>query len=59
MEIAEDKTALIVTHRMGSVKIAEPIVVMKDGEIAEVGNHDELVNSGGIYADMYTAHWMV
>jgi ABC-type multidrug transport system fused ATPase/permease subunit len=28
---------------------------MKDGEIAEIGSHDELVNSGGIYADMYTS----
>jgi ATP-binding cassette subfamily B protein len=55
MEIAEDKTAVIVTHRMGSAKIAERIVVMKDGEIAEIGSHDELVKSGGIYADMYTA----
>jgi ATP-binding cassette subfamily B protein len=55
VEIAKDKTAVIVTHRMGSAKIAERIVVMKEGEIAEVGSHDELVDRGGIYAGMYAA----
>ena len=55
VEIAENKTAVIVTHRMGSAKIAERIIVMKDGGIAEIGNHDELVNGGGVYADMYAA----
>jgi len=55
VEVAESKTAVIVTHRMGSAKIAERIVVMKDGEIAEIGSHDELVSNGGVYADMYIA----
>ena len=55
VEIAKDKTAVIVTHRMGSAKIAERIVVMKDGEIAETGSHDELISSRGIYAGMYEA----
>ena len=51
----KEKTAVIVTHRLGSAKIAERIVVMKNGEIAEIGSHDELLNSGGIYAEMYAA----
>ena len=55
VEVARDKTAVIVTHRMGSAKIAERIVVMKGGEIAEVGTHDELAGSGGLYAQMYAA----
>lgn len=54
-EISNDKTTVIVTHRIGSAKIAERIIVMKDGEIAEIGSHDELANSGGVYANMYTA----
>ena len=53
IEIAKNKTAVIVTHRMGSARIAERIVVMKDGEIAEIGSHDELVNANGIYTNMY------
>ena len=55
VEAAKEKTAIIVTHRMGSAKIAGRIVVMRDGEIAEIGSHDELVKSGGIYAGMYAA----
>ncbi|MCL2772559.1 MAG: ABC transporter ATP-binding protein/permease [Oscillospiraceae bacterium] len=55
IEAAKDKTAVIVTHRMGSAKIAERIVVMKDGEIVQIGSHDELMQTGGLYADMYKA----
>ena len=55
VEAAKEKTAVIVTHRMGSAKIAERIIVMREGEIAETGSHDELVRSGGIYAGMYSA----
>ena len=61
VEIAGEKTAIIVTHRMGSAKIAERIVVMREGEIAEIGSHDELVERGGLYAAMYAAQagWYV
>lgn len=55
VEVANEKTAIIVTHRMGSAKIAKRIVVMKEGKIVETGSHDELVNSGGVYAQMYSA----
>jgi ATP-binding cassette subfamily B protein len=55
VEIAKDKTAVIITHRMGSAKVAERIVVMKNGEIAEIGSHDALMNNCGIYYSMYTA----
>lgn len=54
-ELSRNKTAIIVTHRLGSVKLADRIVVMKDGEIAEVGTHSELMNNNGEYARMYTA----
>jgi len=55
VEIARNKTAVIVTHRMGSAKIAGRIIVMRGGEIAESGSHDELMAQGGAYADMYAA----
>jgi len=55
VEVARDKTAIIVTHRMGSAKIAERIVVMKNGEIIEIGSHDELMCKSGVYADMYNS----
>lgn len=54
-KMAQDKTAIIVTHRIGSVKIADRIVVMKDGKIAQIGTHDELISKNGEYKRMYTA----
>jgi len=53
VEIARDKTAIVITHRLGSAKIAERIIVMHEGEIVEIGDHDELVEYGGEYAQMY------
>jgi len=54
-ELSKDKTAIIVTHRLGSVKLADRIVVLKDGEIAEIGTHSELMEKNGEYARMYMA----
>lgn len=54
-EIAKDKTAVIVTHRMASAKIADRIVVMDKGDIADMGSHDDLMSRGGLYADMYNS----
>lgn len=61
-EMCREKTAVIVTHRMGCTKIADRIVVMKDGEAVEAGTHQELYEQGGLYkrywdmqAENYTA----
>ena len=54
-ELSRDKTAVIVTHRMGSARIADRIVVMKDGVIEDIGSHDELMARGGEYARMVNA----
>lgn len=54
-ELSRDQTAVIVTHRMGSARIADRIVVMKDGVIDDVGTHDELMARGGEYARMVSA----
>lgn len=52
-EIAKGKSAVIVTHRLGSVKLADRIVVMKDGEVSQIGTHNELIASDGEYKRLY------
>ena len=57
--MSKDKTAIIITHRIGSAKIAVRILVMDQGRIMETGTHDELIKKGGKYAEMYNmqADW--
>lgn len=52
-EISRDKTALIITHRLGSVKLADRILVMKNGKLIEQGTHAELMAFEGEYAQLY------
>ena len=52
-ELSRDKTSFIVTHRLGSVRIADKIIMMKDGRIAEIGTHDELMAKNGEYKKMF------
>lgn len=55
-EISKDKTAIIVTHRLGSVRLADRIVVMKSGSIVQVGTHEELIEeANGEYARLYNS----
>jgi len=52
---AKDKTAILVTHRLGSARIADRILVMDGGKIVESGAHEELLGAGGVYAQMWEA----
>jgi ATP-binding cassette, subfamily B, bacterial len=52
-KISRDKTAIIVTHRLGSVKLADRIIVLKDGKIVQDGKHNELIKNDGEYKKMY------
>jgi ATP-binding cassette, subfamily B, bacterial len=60
-EISKGKTSIIVTHRLGSAKIADRIVVMDNGKIADIGTHDELMKAEGKYSEMFNAQaqWYV
>ncbi|MCL5021552.1 MAG: hypothetical protein M1339_07850 [Bacteroidetes bacterium] len=49
----KERTSIIISHRISTVKEADLIVVLDDGVIAESGTHDELVFQNGIYADLY------
>lgn len=60
-EISEDKTAVIVTHRLGSCRIADRIVVMDAGNVMQVGTHEELLSDeDGLYRRMWEvqAEWL-
>ena len=50
----EDRTALVIAHRLSTVRRADRIVVMAGGRIAESGTHDELMALGGAYHGMVT-----
>jgi len=53
--LSRDKTAVIVTRRLGSAKIADRIVLADGGEIVATGTHEELMRQNGLYAQMYNA----
>lgn len=51
--ISVGKTMILVSHRLGSTSIADTILVLTDGKLAEVGSHQELMKKQGLYAEMY------
>ena len=52
-EFMKDRTSIIISHRISTVKDADKIIVLSNGTISEEGTHDELISRGGIYADLH------
>ena len=56
-KLTEGRTSFIIAHRLSTIKNADLILVMKDGNIIEQGNHDELMSKGGFYKDLYNSQF--
>ena len=56
-KLKENKTTFIIAHRLSTIKNADVIIAIKDGEIIEQGNHEELLNLDGFYANLYNSQF--
>lgn len=56
-ELTKDRTSFVIAHRLSTIKNADLILVMKDGDVIESGNHEELIAKGGFYADLYNSQF--
>ena len=55
--LMKGRTSFVIAHRLSTIKDADLILVMKDGDIVEHGNHEELLKKGGFYADLYNSQF--
>ena len=56
-KLIKNKTSFIIAHRLSTIKNADLILVVKDGNIVEQGNHEELMKLGGSYAELYNSQF--
>lgn len=56
-KLMENKTSFIIAHRLSTIRNADLILVMKDGNIIETGNHDKLMKENGFYASLYNSQF--
>ncbi|MEG2244621.1 MAG: ATP-binding cassette domain-containing protein, partial [Erysipelotrichaceae bacterium] len=56
-KLMENRTCFIIAHRLSTIKDADLILVMKDGDIVEVGDHNELIKKNGFYCNLYNSQF--
>lgn len=55
--LTKGRTSFVIAHRLSTIKNADKIIVMKDGNIVEIGTHQELLDKGGAYRDLYVSQF--
>ena len=55
--LMKGRTSFVIAHRLPTIKNADVILVMKDGDIIETGKHDDLMNQDGFYAHLYQSQF--
>ncbi len=55
--LTKGRTSFVIAHRLSTIKNADQIIVMKDGNIVEIGKHDELLKQNGAYKELYTSQF--
>ncbi len=56
-KLMENRTCFVIAHRLSTIRDADVILVMKEGELVEVGNHEELMKQGGYYTQLYNSQF--
>ena len=56
-ELMKEKTCFVIAHRLSTVRTADHILVMKDGQVIEQGTHDSLMKANGFYRELYEAQF--
>ena len=57
-ELRRGRTSFVIAHRLSTIRDADTILVMDDGSIVEQGSHEELIDRGGVYADLYASQFL-
>lgn len=53
----QGRTAMVIAHRLSTIRQADAIVVLEDGRVVDIGTHAELLERGGLYADLYNTQF--
>ena len=56
-KLLQNRTGMVIAHRLATIRGADKIIVLQDGEITETGNHDELISLGGLYSKMFSLNY--
>ena len=57
-ELPKEKTVLVITHKYSTINWVDYIMVLDDGQVKEIGTHEELIDNGGIYKDLYNQQFV-